>query len=173
MSTNSPGPESDADRIRRYLNERPAAMDTLDGIAELWVQSDTGPSGSHAVVVLAGGSTGQRTVAAENLAAALGLKLYRVDLRAVISNFIEETEKNLDRVFEDASSSGAALFFDEADALFGRRTEIKDAHDRYANLETTYLLPRMEAFSGVVLIASNNLEAARVIAKRTRCDRRV
>jgi SpoVK/Ycf46/Vps4 family AAA+-type ATPase len=130
-------------------------------------------SGGRALVVLAGRSIEQKTFAAQRLAAALGLKLDRVDLRGVIGKFTGETEKNLDRVFERVSSSGVAVFFDEADALFGKRTEVKDAHDRYANLETTSLLRRIDAFNGLVLIATNELDAARVLARRTRRDRGV
>jgi SpoVK/Ycf46/Vps4 family AAA+-type ATPase len=94
-------------------------------------------------------------MAAQVLARALELDLYRVDLSRVMSKWIGETEKNLARLFDESQASGAVLFFDEADALFGKRTEVKDAHDRYANLEIGYLLQRMEEHEGVTVLATN------------------
>jgi SpoVK/Ycf46/Vps4 family AAA+-type ATPase len=85
----------------------------------------------------------------------LGLDLYKIDLSGVVSKYIGETEKNLERIFQAAHSGNAILFFDEADALFGKRSEVKDAHDRYANIEVAYLLQRMEEHEGVVILASN------------------
>jgi SpoVK/Ycf46/Vps4 family AAA+-type ATPase len=99
-------------------------------------------------------STG-KIVAAEILAAHLGFDLYRIDLARVVSKYIGETEENLDRVFDAAEGSGAILFFDEADALFGRRTEVRDSHDRYANMEINYLLERMEDYAGLAILAIN------------------
>jgi hypothetical protein len=96
-----------------------------------------------------------KTLAAEVVAADLELDLYRVDLSGVVSKYIGETEKNLDRVFVEAETGNAILFFDEADAMFGKRTKVSDAHDRYANLEVSYLLQRMEEHDGVVIMASN------------------
>ena len=96
-----------------------------------------------------------KTLAAEVIANSLGLDLLRVDLAAVVSKYIGETEKNLERIFRSAEGADAVLFFDEADALFGRRSEIKDAHDRYANIEVDYLLQRLEQYEGVVVLASN------------------
>lgn len=96
-----------------------------------------------------------KTMAAEIIAGDLQLDLYKIDLARVVSKYIGETEKNLSRVFDEAEGSNAVLFFDEADALFGKRTEISDAHDRYANVETSYLLQKMEEFDGVVILASN------------------
>jgi SpoVK/Ycf46/Vps4 family AAA+-type ATPase len=96
-----------------------------------------------------------KTMAAEVLAADLRLDLYRIDLSGVVSKYIGETEKNLRRVFDAAERSGAILFFDEADALFGRRTEVKDSHDRYANVEVSYLLQRMEDYRGLAILATN------------------
>jgi hypothetical protein len=98
-----------------------------------------------------------KTMAAQVLARELGLELYRVDLSRVMSKFIGETEKNLARLFDDARASGAILFFDEADALFGKRSEVKDAHDRYANLEISYLLQRMEEHVGITVLATNRM----------------
>jgi SpoVK/Ycf46/Vps4 family AAA+-type ATPase len=111
----------------------------------------TGPSGTG------------KTMAAEVIANALGLSLFRVDLSAVVSKYIGETEKNLAQIFNDASSASAVLFFDEADALFGKRSEVRDSHDRYANIEVSYLLQRLEDYDGIVILASNlrqNLDEA-------------
>jgi SpoVK/Ycf46/Vps4 family AAA+-type ATPase len=96
-----------------------------------------------------------KTLAAEVLARALDLDLYHVDLSAVVSKYIGETEKNLRRVFDAAEAGGAVLLFDEADALFGKRSEVKDSHDRYANLEVSYLLQRMEAYRGLAILTTN------------------
>jgi AAA+ superfamily predicted ATPase len=96
-----------------------------------------------------------KTMAAEVLAHDLELDLYRVDLSGVVSKYIGETEKNLARIFAEAQTSNSILFFDEADALFGKRTEVSDAHDRYANIETSYLLQKMEEYEGVVILATN------------------
>jgi hypothetical protein len=96
-----------------------------------------------------------KTMAAEVLARELGLSLYRIDLSAVVSKYIGETEKNLRKLFDAAEGGGAILFFDEADALFGKRSEVKDSHDRYANIEVNYLLQRLESFSGLAILATN------------------
>jgi hypothetical protein len=96
-----------------------------------------------------------KTMAAEVIARELGLDLYRIDLSQVISKYIGETEKNLDRVFAAAEGSNAILFFDEADALFGKRSEVRDSHDRYANVEVSYLLQKMEEYQGVAILATN------------------
>jgi AAA+ superfamily predicted ATPase len=96
-----------------------------------------------------------KTMAAEVIANELRLSLYRIDLSAVVSKYIGETEKNLRTLFDAAEDGGAILFFDEADALFGKRSEVKDSHDRYANIEINYLLQRMEAFSGLAILATN------------------
>jgi SpoVK/Ycf46/Vps4 family AAA+-type ATPase len=109
--------------------------------------------------LFAGDSGTGKTLAAEVLARHLALNLYRIDLSAVVSKYIGETEKNLRRVFDAAEDGGAILFFDEADALFGKRTEVKDSHDRYANIEINYLLQRIESFSGLTIL-STNLKAA-------------
>ncbi|WP_194825057.1 ATP-binding protein [Nocardia sp. XZ_19_231] len=106
-------------------------------------------------VLFAGDSGTGKTMAAEVIANALGLMLYRIDLSAVVNKYIGETEKNLRRLFDAADSGGAILFFDEADALFGKRSEVKDSHDRYANIEINYLLQRMEAYRGLAILATN------------------
>jgi hypothetical protein len=96
-----------------------------------------------------------KTMAAEVLANDLQLDLYKIDLSAVVSKYIGETEKNLRKLFDSAEDGGAILFFDEADALFGKRSEVKDSHDRYANIEINYLLQRMEAYRGLAILATN------------------
>ncbi len=105
--------------------------------------------------LFAGPSGTGKTLAAEVIAHELGLDLFCIDLSAVVSKYIGETEKNLDRVFAAAENANAVLFFDEADALFGKRSEVKDAHDRYANIEISYLLQKMERFDGLAILATN------------------
>ena len=102
-----------------------------------------------------GASGTGKTLAAEVLANDLRLDLYRIDLSQVVSKYIGETEKNLRRVFDAAEDGGAILLFDEADALFGKRSEVKDSHDRYANIEVGYLLQRMEAYRGLAILTTN------------------
>jgi SpoVK/Ycf46/Vps4 family AAA+-type ATPase len=96
-----------------------------------------------------------KTMAVEVLAHELNLEIFKIDLSTVVSKYIGETEKNLSRIFQEAEDSNSILFFDEADALFGKRSEVKDAHDRYANIEINYLLQRMEEFDGLVVLATN------------------
>jgi hypothetical protein len=119
---------------------------------------------SPGVTVLFAGESGTgKTLAAEVIANDLGLALYKIDLSTVVSKYIGETEKNLSLVFNAAEASNAVLFFDEADALFGKRSEVKDAHDRYANLEVAYLLQQLEAYEGIAILATNlrqNLDEA-------------
>ena len=110
---------------------------------------------SGLAVLFAGPPGTGKTMAAEAIAAELDLPLYRIDLSQVVNKYIGETEKNLRRLFDAADSADVILFFDEADALFGKRTEVKDAHDRYANLEISYLLERMERFKGLAILATN------------------
>lgn len=105
----------------------------------------------------------QAAEAAEALARETGLELHRIDLSKIVSRYIAETEKNLNRLFESVEQRGAILFFDEADALFGKRTEVKDSHDRYANIEVSYLLQPMESYRGLALRAAglkSNLDSA-------------
>src|SRR5207245_5286096 len=111
--------------------------------------------GSGISALFSGASGTGKTMAAEVLANELRLDLYRIDLSGVVSKYIGETEKNLRRVFDAAEDGGAILLFDEADALFGKRSEVKNSHDRYANIEINYLLQRMEAFRGLAILATN------------------
>jgi AAA+ superfamily predicted ATPase len=119
--------------------------------------------GKGANALFAGPSGTGKTMAAEIIANTLGLDLYKIDLSGVVSKYIGETEKNLDRIFTAAENANAILFFDEADALFGKRSEVRDSHDRYANIEISYLLQKIEQYTGVAILASNlrqNLDEA-------------
>ena len=118
------------------------------GTARVWNESGIS-------VLFAGPPGTGKTMAAEILAIKLGLPMYRIDLSQVVNKYIGETEKNLKRLFDTADVSDVILFFDEADALFGKRSEVKDSHDRYANLEISYLLERMERFKGLAILATN------------------
>ena len=107
------------------------------------------------LVLFAGSSAKTKTMAAEAIAADLGVDLYRIDLKQVVNKYIGETEKNLAKLFDRAERDKTVLLFDEADALFGKRTDVRATHDRYANLETGYLLQRIETYKGVVILSSN------------------
>ncbi len=107
------------------------------------------------VALFAGPSGTGKTLAAEAIANDLGTMLLKVDLAATVSKYIGETEKNLNKLFDEAEKSSVVLLFDEADALFGKRTGVKDAHDRYANVESNSLLQRLEKYQGVVILATN------------------
>jgi SpoVK/Ycf46/Vps4 family AAA+-type ATPase len=124
-------------------------------VYEAWGFERKVASGRGLAVLFAGPSGTGKTMAADVLAHDLGLDLYKIDLSTVVSKYIGETEKNLARIFAEAATSNAVLFFDEADALFGKRSQVRDAHDRYANLEISYLLQRMEEHEGVVILATN------------------
>jgi len=114
------------------------------------------PLPSIGVVALFSGPSGTgKTLAAEIVAGELGLDMYKVDLSSVVSKYIGETEKNLERIFGAAAAGDLVLFFDEADSLFGKRSEVSDAHDRYANIEVAYLLQRLESYDGLVVMATN------------------
>jgi MoxR-like ATPase len=120
-----------------------------------WGFGDKHARGQGLTALFAGESGTGKTLAAEAIANTAGLDLYRVDLATVVSKYIGETEKNLKRLFDAAESSGAVLLFDEADALFGKRSEVKDSHDRYANIEVAYLLQRVEAYRGLAILTTN------------------
>jgi SpoVK/Ycf46/Vps4 family AAA+-type ATPase len=114
-------------------------------------------------IIFAGPSGTGKTMSAEIIAGELQMDLYKIDLSNMVSKYIGETEKNLERIFNEAGESNAILFFDEADSIFGKRSEVKDAHDRYANIETGYLLQKMEEYDGIVILATNlrkNLDEA-------------
>jgi len=124
-----------------------------------WGFAGSGPRGLGIATLFWGDSGTGKTMAAEVLANSLDLALFRIDLSAVVSKYIGETEKNLRQVFDAAEESGAILLFDEADALFGKRSEVKDSHDRYANIEVSYLLQRMEAYRGLAILTTNHKAA--------------
>ena len=139
-------------------------------VYEQWGFSRKMNRGFGISALFAGESGTGKTMAAEVIANDLQLNLYRIDLSAVVSKYIGETEKNLRSVFDAAERGGAILFFDEADALFGKRSEVKDSHDRYANIEINYLLQRMEAFSGLAILATNMKSALdNAFMRRLRC----
>lgn len=124
-------------------------------VYEMWGFASKGARGLGISALFAGVSGTGKTMAAEVLANELRLDLYRIDLSQVVSKYIGETEKNLRRVFDAAEEGGTILLFDEADALFGKRSEVKDSHDRYANIEVSYLLQRMEAYRGLAILTTN------------------
>jgi ATPase family associated with various cellular activities (AAA) len=124
-------------------------------VYDAWGFAAKGARGLGISALFAGESGTGKTMAAEVLANELHLDLYRIDLAATVSKYIGETEKNLKRIFDAAEDSGAILLFDEADALFGKRSEVKQSHDRYANIEVSYLLQRMEAYRGLAILTSN------------------
>ena len=120
-----------------------------------WGFRSKGHRGLGISALFAGASGTGKTMAAEVLAGELGMDLYRIDLSRVVSKYIGETEKNLARVFDAAEAGGSILLFDEADALFGKRSEVRDSHDRYANIEVSYLLQRMESYRGLAILTTN------------------
>jgi hypothetical protein len=136
------------------IEELTVAMTNLTRVHYEWGTARAWNEGGLACLFAGPPGTG-KTMAAEAIAEKLSLPLYRIDLSQVVNKYIGETEKNLRRLFDAADSADLILFFDEADALFGKRTEVKDAHDRYANLEISYLLERMERFKGLAILATN------------------
>jgi hypothetical protein len=152
-------PEDQLNLLREIIETvrgRPKVLDSWEVGRKL--------ASSRGVTALFSGPPGTgKTMAAEIIADELGLDLYKIDLSTVVSKYIGETEKNIERIFKEAERSNAILFFDEADALFGKRSEVRDSHDRYANIEISYLLQRMEAYDGVTILATNlrgNLDEA-------------
>lgn len=120
-----------------------------------WRLSAGGGRGRGVLGLFAGESGTGKTLSAEVVAADLGLDLYVVQLSSIVDKYVGETEKNLERIFTEADRTDAVLLFDEADAVFGKRSEVKDAHDRYANMESAYLLQRLESFDGIALLTTN------------------
>ena len=140
---------------KKLLLQIAAQVEHRFTVYEEWHLSRTLNRGLGISALLAGESGTGKTLAAEVLAKVLDLDLYRIDLSSVVSKYIGETEKNLRRLFDTAEDSGVVLLFDEADALFGKRSEVKDSHDRYANIEINYLLQRLEAYDGLAILATN------------------
>lgn len=138
----------------RQIDEIVVAMRNLTRAHYEWGTAQAWNEGGLAALFAGPPGTG-KTMCAEAIAMALKLPLYRIDLSQVVNKYIGETEKNLRKLFDAADTADVILFFDEADALFGKRTEVKDAHDRYANLEISYLLERMERFKGLAILATN------------------
>jgi ATPase family associated with various cellular activities (AAA) len=147
------------ERQLRTLGDIAAHVRQRAKVYETWGFASKGTRGLGISALFAGASGTGKTMAAEVLAGELRLDLYRIDLSQVVSKYIGETERNLRRVFDAAEEGGAALLFDEADALFGKRSEVKDSHDRYANIEVSYLLQRMETYRGLAVLTTN-LKAA-------------
>ncbi|WP_446049763.1 ATP-binding protein, partial [Streptomyces albidoflavus] len=126
-----------------------------DRVLGEWRLNAGGGRGRGVLGLFAGESGTGKTLSAEVVAADLGLDLYVVQLSSVVDKYVGETEKNLERIFTEADRTDAVLLFDEADAVFGKRSEVKDAHDRYANMESAYLLQRLESFEGIALLTTN------------------
>ncbi|KAB8144617.1 ATP-binding protein [Chloroflexia bacterium SDU3-3] len=143
------------DQQRSVIQDIAAHVRQRVKVYEHWGMGGAQARGLGISALFAGPSGTGKTTAAEALANALDLDLYRIDLSGVVSKYIGETEKNLRRIFDAAEESGALLLFDEADAIFGKRSEVKDSHDRYANIEVGYLLQRMETYRGLVILTTN------------------
>ena len=143
----------------------PLVLQSLRGLSERarhrdivltdWRMRRGGGRGRGVTALFAGDSGTGKTMSAEVIAADLGLDLYTVNLATVVDKYVGETEKNLERIFAEAGGVNAVLFFDEADAIFGKRSDVRDAHDRYANIESAYLLQRLESFDGLAILATN------------------
>jgi hypothetical protein len=141
--------------VRRHLAELEEQARLRRVVYEEWGFQRLCPLGQGITALFAGPSGTGKTMAAQVLAKSLDLELYRVDLAGVVNKYIGETEKRLRQVFDSCERANVLLFFDEADALFGQRTQVKDAHDRFANIEIDYLLQRMEQFDGIAILATN------------------
>jgi SpoVK/Ycf46/Vps4 family AAA+-type ATPase len=131
------------DQLRKWLKQHQEISPSKSKLKDGYLALFYGPAGTG------------KSLTAAILASELGIEIYKIDLSQVISKYIGETEKNLNSLFERAEEKGWILFFDEADALFGKRTEVKDSHDRYANQETNYLLQKIEEHNGLVIVSSN------------------
>ncbi len=143
----------------RVLRQTAAQVRRRAIVYQTWGFAAKGTRSLGISALFAGASGTGKTMAAEVVANELHLDLYRIDLSQVVSKYIGETEKNLRRIFDTAEDSGALLLFDEADALFGKRSEVRDSHDRYANIEVSYLLQRMEAYRGLAILTTNMKDA--------------
>ncbi|MER6315481.1 ATP-binding protein [Streptomyces sp. NPDC001581] len=147
----------------RRLRELAVRARHRDQVLGQWGMRPGGGRGRGVIALFAGSSGTGKTMSAEVVAADLGMDLYVVDLSTVVDKYVGETEKNLERIFTEASAVNAVLLFDEADAIFGKRSEVKDAHDKHANMESAYLLQRMESFDGIAILTTNlraNLDEA-------------
>jgi ATPase family associated with various cellular activities (AAA) len=147
----------------RQLRELALRARHRDQVLGRWRMRPGGGRGRGVIALFAGESGTGKTMSAEVVAADLGMELYVVDLSTVVDKYIGETEKNLERIFAEAGEVNAVLLFDEADAIFGKRSQVQDAHDRHANMESAYLLQRMESFDGIAVLTTNlrtNLDEA-------------
>jgi len=144
---------------RQILREISVHLRQRAKVYDQWGFATKSSNGLGISTLFAGSSGTGKTMAAEVLANELRLDLYRIDLSQVVSKYIGETEKNLRKVFDAAEKGGTILLFDEADALFGKRSEVRDSHDRYANIEVSYLLQRMEAYRGLAILTTNMKDA--------------
>jgi hypothetical protein len=143
------------DNARGLLRDLAARARNRDRVLVEWRMRVGGGRGRGVTALFAGDSGTGKTMSAEVIAGELGLDLYTVNLATVVDKYVGETEKNLERIFSEAGGVNAVLLFDEADAIFGKRSEVRDAHDRYANIESAYLLQRMETFDGLAILATN------------------
>ncbi len=141
--------------VVEQLGELTARARHRDRVLDDWGLGRTSLKGRGVTALFAGDSGTGKTMSAEVIAGSLGLDLYVIDLSTIVDKYIGETEKNLDRVFNEADRVNGVLLFDEADAIFGKRSEVKDARDRYANVEVAYLLQRMEVFDGMAILTTN------------------
>ena len=141
--------------VTGQLRELAARARHRDRVLTDWRMRPGGGRGHGITALFAGDSGTGKTMSAEVIAGELGLDLYTIDLATVVDKYVGETEKNLERIFTEAEGVNAVLLFDEADAVFGKRSEVRDAHDRYANIESAYLLQRMETFDGLAILATN------------------
>lgn len=147
----------------KMLHEIVDTVRSRSQVLENWGVGKKLASNNGITVLFAGQPGTGKTMAAGIIATELKMDIYKIDLSTIVSKYIGETEKNLERIFQEAEASNAILFFDEADALFGKRSEVRDSHDRYANIEISYLLQRMEAYDGITILATNlrsNLDEA-------------
>ena len=142
-------------QVSSQLHELAARARHRDRVLSEWRMRPGGGRGIGVTALFAGDSGTGKTMSAEVIAGELGLDLYKVDLATVVDKYVGETEKNLERIFAEAAGVNAVLLFDEADAVFGKRSEVRDAHDRYANIESAYLLQRMESFDGLAILSTN------------------
>lgn len=146
-----------ADATRGVLQDACRHMQLREKVLGQWGFSRILPYGQSVSMVFMGPPGTGKTMAAQVMANHLGYEIYRVDISQMVSKYIGETEKNLDKIFDEAAKVGVILFFDEADALFARRTEVKDSHDKYANMESGFLLQRVEDYDGMVILATNHM----------------